>query len=352
LPAAREVVIDIRPLLRNAPAPLNQTKTGPQLILATKRFAKDHSGKSWWCVLSTLFLLIAALAGAGSNAPAGARIACSILSGFLLMRFFVIYHDQQHYAILPRSKPAEILMKVFGIMALTPSSVWRSSHNHHHKHNSKLRGSNIGSFPIMTKDQFLKSPKGGRFTYLFTRHPLTILFGYVFMFLFGMCLNPFLNHPRKHLDCLVAMVVHVALAAALLIFGGWQALLLVLVLPFFITYAVATYFFYAQHNFPGVSFSDQGGWTYEKAAMESSSFMRTGPIMGWFTANISYHHIHHLNARIPFYRLPEVLREIPELQNPKTTSLHPADIFRCLRLKVWDVEEQRMVGVPQTQGNP
>ncbi len=81
--------------------------------------------------------------------------------------------------------------------------------------------------------------------------------------------------------------------------------------------------------------------------MESSSFMRTGRIMGWFTANISHHHIHHLNARIPFYRLPEVLRETPGLQNPKTTSLHPADIWRCLRLKVWDVEAQRMVACPR-----
>ena len=274
-----------------------------------------------------------------------AKAACSVLSGFLLMRFFVIYHDQQHYAILSRSKLAEILMRIFGILAVTPSSVWRSSHNHHHKHNSKLKGSDIGSFPIMTKDQFLASSRSEQSSYLFVRHPLTILFGYVFMFLYGMCINPFLNYPRKHFDCLVALVVHMAIGAALLYFGGPQALLLTLVVPFFITYAVATYFFYAQHNFPGVSFSDNGGWTYEKAAMESSSFIRTGRVMGWFTANISYHHVHHLNARIPFYRLPEVTREIPELQNPKTTSLRPADILRCLRLKVWDVEAQRMVGV-------
>ena len=73
--------------------------------------------------------------------------------------------------------------------------------------------------------------------------------------------------------------------------------------------------------------------------------MKTSPVMAWFTANIGFHHIHHLNARVPFYRLPEVLKKIPELQNPKTTSLHPADIFRCLRLKVWDVETQRMVGL-------
>ena len=102
---------------------------------------------------------------------------------------------------------------------------------------------------------------------------------------------------------------------------------------------------YAQHNFPTVSFADKSGWTYEKAAMESSSFMKTNRIMAWFTANIGYHHVHHLNARIPFYRLPEVLRAIPELQQAKVISLHPRDIVRCLRLKVWDVDLQRMVGL-------
>ena len=325
---------------------LNPIRTGSALVLATKRFAKDDTLRSWWCVLSLSLLLAVALAGTVWNVNLFARIACSLLSGFLLMRFFVIYHDQQHYAILSKSKLAEILMRIFGILALTPSSVWRSSHNHHHKHNSKLRGSDIGSFPIMTKDQFQKSSRAKRFSYLFVRHPLTILFGYVFMFLYGMCLNPFLHYPRRHVDCLLAIVVHLAIGTTLLIFGGWQALLLTLVIPFFITYAVATYFFYAQHNFPGVSFSDQGGWTYEKAALESSSFIRTGRIMAWFSANISYHHVHHLNARIPFYRLPEVVLEIPELQNPKTTSLNPADIVRCLRLKVWDVEKQCMVGAP------
>jgi omega-6 fatty acid desaturase (delta-12 desaturase) len=67
--------------------------------------------------------------------------------------------------------------------------------------------------------------------------------------------------------------------------------------------------------------------------------------MAWFTANIGYHHIHHLNSKIPFYRLPEVLREMPELQNAVTTSLHPRDIMNCLRLKLWDVDRQKMISL-------
>ena len=276
--------------------------------------------------------------------PAG-RVACSVLTGLLYLRLFVIYHDQQHGAILLRSKLAECFMRVFGILILSPSSVWRSSHNHHHSHNSKLRGSHIGSFPIMTSAQFLKSSKGVRFKYLFMRHPLTILFGYVFIFLHGMCLYPCFNDPWEHADCFIAFVLHITIGAALVWLLGWPALFLTLIIPHFIASAIGSYLFYAQHNFPGVSFSDNAGWTYEKAALESSSFMKMGPVMRWFTANIGYHHIHHLNARIPFYRLPEATAGIPELQTPKTTSLHPAEIIRCLRLKVWDVEAQQMRGL-------
>ena len=320
-------------------------KTGQELILATKVYAKDNSLKSWWCILSTLALLVAAITGTLRDIHIGLRIASSVLTGLLILRFFVIYHDQQHHAILPRSRAAEVLMRVFGIYCLSASSVWRSSHNHHHNHNSKLRGSHIGSFPIMTKEQFLKSSPGRRFGYLFIRHPLTILFGYAFLFVYGMCINPFLNDPKKHVDCLVSLIVHLAIGAALLWFGGWQPLLLAQTIPHLIAHAIGSYLFYAQHNFPGVSFSDNAGWTYEKAALESSSYLRTSKVMAWFTGNIGYHHIHHLNAKIPFYRLPEVLREIPELQAPKSTSLLPWDIARCLSLKVWDVEAQKMVGM-------
>jgi len=320
-------------------------RTGKDLILATKPYAVDSTATSWWCVLSTGFLLAVAVTGTLFNFHLAGKIVCSLFTGLLVLRFFVIYHDQQHEAILSHSRLAEVLMRIFGILALSPSSVWRSSHNHHHNHNSKLRGSHIGSFPIMTREGFFKSPRAKRFKYLFMRHPLTILFGYIFVFLHGMCLYPFIDKPREHSDCLLAFLIHLALAVTITYFFGWLALLLTLIIPCFIADAIGSYLFYAQHNFPSVSFSDKGGWTYDKAALESSSYMKTGPIWAWFTANIGYHHIHHLNARIPFYRLPEVLNAIPELKNPRTTSLHPMEIIRCLRLKVWDVEAQRMVGV-------
>jgi omega-6 fatty acid desaturase (delta-12 desaturase) len=204
----------------------------------------------------------------------------------------------------------------------------------------------------MTKSQYLNSPAPVRRAYLFTRHPLTILFGYVFVFLLGMCLIPFVKNPKRNYDGLIALLLHVAIAVALVHYWGWLALILTQTIPHFILYAMGTYLFYAQHNFPGVAFNDKAGWTYDKAAIESSSFMETSELMAWFTANIGYHHIHHLNARIPFYRLPQVAREMPELSTRRSTSLHPLEILRCLRLKVWDVDLQRMVGLDDAMRQP
>ena len=268
-----------------------------------------------------------------------------------MVRFFVIYHDHQHKAILSKSRLADELMRFFGVHALTPSSIWKSSHNYHHAHNSQLRAAHIGSFPIMTKERYFESTRGERAYYLFMRHPLTIFFGYVFIFIFGMCIQPFLNNPRRHYDSLLAILLHLAIGTTLVVYAGWPALFLTLVVPHFIGSAVGSYLFYAQHNFPVVTLKNNAGWTYEGAALESSSFMKMSPVMHWFTGNIGYHHIHHLNARIPFYRLPEVMRKMPEVQNPKITSLNPLEVYRCLQLKVWDVDAQKMVGHRQIQAN-
>src|ERR1017187_5075890 len=93
--AGLKVVIDTRGILGENTGRLNQVKTGTELVSATKRFAKDDPRKSWWCVLSSTFLLFAALAGTAWNLPMAVRAGCSVLSGFLLMRLFVIYHRSE-----------------------------------------------------------------------------------------------------------------------------------------------------------------------------------------------------------------------------------------------------------------
>jgi acyl-lipid omega-6 desaturase (Delta-12 desaturase) len=319
--------------------------TGKELILATKPYAKEIRSKSWLVTLSTLFLLLGTLLGTLFAPNIFLKVACSIAAGLLTSRMFVIYHDYLHHAILNKSPLAKVIMTIFGIYSLAPTSIWKRSHDYHHKHNSKLFSASIGSYPILTKKKYESLSGSQKKAYLFTRHPFTIFFGYFSMFLIGMCYRSFKSSPGRHIDSLIAMIVHATAAVLVFWFGGWVALLLTIVIPFFIPGILGAYLFYAQHNFPGVTFSDNNTWDYEKAAMQSSSFMVMNPFMAWVTANIGYHHIHHLNSRVPFYRLPEVMKAIPELQKAKTTSFKFSDIKACLKLKVWDPERGEMVSL-------
>jgi omega-6 fatty acid desaturase (delta-12 desaturase) len=316
-----------------------------ELILATKPFAKEVRWKSWWHLLSTGTLLAGLYTGIFvPKSPLWLKSICSVLAGLTIARMFIIYHDHQHKAILQNSKLADVLMTLWGLFVLAPTSIWKRSHDHHHTHNSKLYTSSIGSYPIVTVEKFRSFNRKDRAIYLFVRHPLTIAFGYVFVFFYGMCVRSFVNNRDKHWDSLISMVLHVGIAVTIVLLLGWTALLLGLVVPALISLGLGAYLFYAQHNFPTATFSDKEGWSYVNAALGSSSYMRMHPIMHWFTGNIGYHHIHHLNARIPFYRLPEVYKAIPALQKAKTTSLMPGEIIRCFRLKVWDPDLGRMIG--------
>ncbi len=318
---------------------------GKQLILATKPFAQENRFKSWYYTISTLLILLALLVGTIYNFHWTLKLACSISAGFLIGRFFVIYHDYLHKAILEKSTVANIIFTIFGFYVLAPKSIWQASHDYHHKNNSKLFSASIGSYPIYTKQKFEKCSKSEQFHYLFIRHPLTIFFGYFFAFMYGMCIKSIINRFTKNIDSLIGLLFHYAYQIAIFYFFGFHTWILTCLIPHFISGGLGAYLFYAQHNFPGVTFVGNEEWTYEGAALDSSSYMKLNPVLQWATANIGFHHIHHLNARIPFYRLPETMANIPELQACKTTSLKIKDIVACFKLKVWDYEKQQMVGV-------
>jgi omega-6 fatty acid desaturase (delta-12 desaturase) len=142
---------------------------------------------------------------------------------------------------------------------------------------------------------------------------------------------------------LLVLLGHGTLIAALWILGGFDVAFFVVLLPMTIASMIGSYMFFAQHSFERMHILPEENWTYYRAALESSSYMKLNKLMRWFTGNIGYHHIHHLNVRIPFYRLPEAMEAIPELQSPVTTTLSPHDIRACFRCCLWDEGLQRMV---------
>jgi len=313
------------------------------LISKTRAYEKENYHTSLTLLLSSIVFLLASYACSLFIPFLAIKIVSSILHGLLVVRLFGMYHDFAHGAIFRKGKIGAILLKGLGLYALTPISIWRRSHNFHHSHNSKLAFASIGSYPIMSKKEFLNASAKEKNSYLLARHPLLILFGYFTIFLFGMCIRPAILNLKEHKDAVWALVIHLISGSLHFYFGGFTIGIFAFLIPHFISSAVGSYLFYAQHNFPEAQFKNKEEWTYIDAALHSSSYMKMPKIWEWFTANIGYHHIHHVNSKIPFYRLPQVMRDLPEFQQPRSTSLSFKGIRSCLKLKLWDEETRSLV---------
>lgn len=317
-------------------------RSGKQLLIASKQYASEDRWKSWWHLWSTLTIAATFLVIACLPLPWIVCVASSVVASLTLIRLFIIYHDYMHGTILSGSLLAGVILKTYGTLVLSPPHIWKHSHDDHHKNNARHYGPTLGTFPVMSTTDYAEASRGERFHYALTRHPLTFLLGYLTVFFWEMCLHAFLIDPKKNWDGAVAIVLHVCVAVAIS-FVSMQALVLGMLLPMAIITCMGSYLFYAQHNFPGMIRREDPQWDHVHAALQSSSYMRMGGIMNWFTGNIGYHHVHHLNAKIPFYRLPEAMAGIEELQSPTVTTLHPSDIVQCLRLKLWDPLANRLL---------
>jgi omega-6 fatty acid desaturase (delta-12 desaturase) len=88
-------------------------------------------------------------------------------------------------------------------------------------------------------------------------------------------------------------------------------------------------------------------WPFELAALQGSSYLKLPRTLAWAVGHANYHHVHHLSARIPSYRLREAHETQPMFaQTPVVTIRSSVAAFR---LKLWD--EQRGSLVPFQRGH-
>lgn len=105
--------------------------------------------------------------------------------------------------------------------------------------------------------------------------------------------------------------------------------------------SIGVWLFYVQHQFEDTFWADDEGWNFHEAALHGSSHYDLPSVLRWFTANIGVHHVHHLCSRIPYYRLPRVLRDHPQLAAVGRLTLFES--LRCVRMVLWDERQRRLI---------
>lgn len=276
-----------------------------------------------------------------------ALVLAPLTAGFLL-RTFVIFHDCAHASMFRSRRANHAVGTLLGLLLYTPFTTWAHSHAVHHATAGNLDRRGVGDVPTLTVEEYLVRSWRGRLGYRLFRNPL-IMFG----------LGPILSfvvlprlvtrgmRPRLRRDVIRTNLILLLLVAAVCVWIGPVDYLLVQWPAAWLAGSAGIFLFYVQHQFEDVYWETADGWDFTDAAIRGSSFLQLHPILRFFSGNVGYHHVHHLNARIPNYNLPSAHETIELFHDAPVLDLRAA--LATTRLKLWDGRRGRLVTFAEAQ---
>jgi omega-6 fatty acid desaturase (delta-12 desaturase) len=105
--------------------------------------------------------------------------------------------------------------------------------------------------------------------------------------------------------------------------------------------SAGVWLFYVQHQLEETHWSSGQNWSFQHAALHGSSTYVLPAVLQWFTGNIGIHHVHHLSSKVPFYRVPQVLKDNPELRDIGRVTF--VESIRAVKLVLWDENSGRLI---------
>ncbi len=301
-------------------------------------------------------------------------IPFSILLTLFILRSFVMMHDCGHGSLFKSKRANQIAGFIFGVITGMPQFVWSKNHNYHHNTNGDWVKYG-GVFNILSTDQYAQLSEKEQRRYWLFRQPLILIPAGFFYVLF----NPRFNWLAGNLTMLLKVLrslLKLNLSEAADVVRKWETkywkgkedylhmtynnLVLLSIWfimsraigagDFFLLYVISTslagsvgiLLFTIQHNFEDSYATDTARVNHYRAALEGTSMLVLPKVLNWFTADIAYHHIHHLSTAIPNYRLAACHKEFESLfANVK--KVHLRDLLSTFKYQLWDPKQQKVV---------
>lgn len=266
------------------------------------------------------------------------------VTALLYVRTFIIMHDCSHGSFTPSRRANEVIGFVTGAMTLTPFVQWRRDHALHHASSGDLDRRGHGDVDTLTVDEYRALNRWGRLKYRLYRNAFVMLLLGPLYLIVHHRRQPANGSPRATKGAGVhATTALAALALAGLVWlVGWKGLLLVYLPVVYLASVAGIWLFYVQHQHEAAYWEHHAEWDYVSAAMHGSSFYRLPAVLEWFTGSIGRHHVHHVDPRIPNYRLRAAHEAVAEFRAVPPLTIRAS--LRTTRLKLWDPQARRLVG--------
>jgi omega-6 fatty acid desaturase (delta-12 desaturase) len=262
-------------------------------------------------------------------------------AGFLV-RTFVVFHDCAHGSLLPSKRANRYVGRLAGLFVLSPFERWRHDHAIHHATSGDLERRGVGDIVTLTVAEYRARGWAGRLGYRVIRNPLLMFgLGPVIAMMVGPRIATRSQRPRLRHSVVATDVALALIIGGLCALIGWEDFLLVWAPSALLAGSVGIWLFYVQHQFEDAYWQGSADWSFADAALRGSSYLKLPKVLQFFTGNIGLHHVHHLNARIPNYRLQRAHDENAIFHQVPTLSMW--DGLRAVRLKLWDEQGGKLV---------
>lgn len=290
------------------------------------------------------FLAFWALAWVSLSVSPWLALVFAAMNGVWLVRLFLIQHDCGHQSFFQSRSANDWVGRIIAVLTLTPYDVWRRTHSIHHAHAGNLDRRGIGDVLTLTVDEYKARSWFGRLRYRLYRHPV-VMFGlgpaYLFLIDYRLPLGLMTAGWRYWVSSMGTNLMLAALISVLYLLGGWQVLAFVYLPTVIVAATIGVWLFFVQHQFEETYWGKEPEWQMHDAALLGSSHYKLPQPLRWLTANIGIHHVHHLYSRVPFYRLPEILRDYPVLGEAQVLTIRES--LNCARLHLWDEAGKKLV---------
>jgi omega-6 fatty acid desaturase (delta-12 desaturase) len=265
-----------------------------------------------------------------------------LLAAGFLIRIFIIFHDCGHGSFFRSRRANRFWGVVTGVLTFTPFYTWRMNHARHHGTSGNLDKRGQGDVWTMTVEEYRNAPLGTRIKYRLYRNPaVMLLLGPIQFILVGNRIPKRGAGTKDRRSVYGTNAAIVGLAIMLIFLLGWKEYLFIQFSILYVGVMGGIWLFYVQHQFEGVYWANEKEWDFVQASIKGASYYKLPAILRWFTGNIGFHHVHHLNPGIPNYNLPSCHKKAPILRESPTIGLFSS--LKSLKYRLWDERNRELV---------
>lgn len=274
-------------------------------------------------------------------------IPACLLSSLLMIKIFTLFHDCGHYSLFTTTKQNYYVGLFLSLFITMPFVSWKAEHDDHHGHVVDMEKINKGDIPLFTIEKYKNLPSWKRLGYRIFRQPIFFLIVAPFLYFFLKSRIPGIWTKEVVKNVFWTNIAVAAIYLPLLWYFGFWTVVFVFAPAAYLGGMIGMALFYIQHNYSDVEWFTTSDWEHSHAAMHGSSLLILPQPLEWFSHAIGYHHIHHLNSRIPGYRLRECYDNVPEMRT--VLPLGWSDVVEAFKLKLWSFEKRAMVTFGEAQ---